>query len=113
MDDVSISEGSDEDVEDERVSETWLQDNDNDLEDGEFRSEGAPVVHPEKMKCHDGTEESLEVLENNENVIMTIVDPTVVISQVAVKADNPSKAVGIPQVLSKNANIGSTTVYMQ
>lgn len=53
--DSKISEGEDED---DGVSETWMQEDDNEIEEGEFRLDATPKMQPEKSRSHEKTVKS-------------------------------------------------------
>lgn len=49
----SDSEATDDVDEDDGISETWMQDVENELEEGELRPDGTPEIQPEKTESRD------------------------------------------------------------
>ena len=99
--------GVDDDDVEEGISDTWLHENDNELEEREFRSDSTPKNQPEKIRCQD---ENGESPGNPVNEVETTVDSTMRISQGVelVNTDNLCVSIGSPQEVNTNTVIMDT-----
>lgn len=98
VEDVSDSEGSENDTEDDGISETWIPEDDNDLEEGEFRFEGAPET---QLKMTNKHVESGNSPANVRNTNDAPVELTGVIPQEEVNEGFIRGSVEIPHVMKE------------
>lgn len=96
MEDGSESEGCDNDNEDDGVSETWIPEEDNDLEEGEFRREDEPETWMNKTNRHDEFGNPPANVENPKDATVGLND---VIPQEEVNVGCLNESVGMPHVL--------------
>lgn len=96
-----------EDGVEEGISDTWLHDNDNELEEGELWYDSSPVIQPEMIRCQDECGESSvnPVVEDRKTI-----DSMMRTSQgvESVNEDNQYESIGIPQEANSDTLIADS-----